>query len=429
MIINKDIQIGGVAHASGGVSGDIVTSSICADIDDTPPLIGDIVECSLDGGVEAQYINGRVSAINFPSETDPTVPRHVKQITEDDIAKWNAYQVSLHDHSNIDILNSTTAVFTSEQASKLEALNKYDDTEINDKVTELGEAIQSKADKGEIPSKTSQLENDSGYLTEHQPLNGYATEQWVTEQKYIKEHQSLAEYYNKEQTETLLDSALSLKADKSELPAIPQDISAFNNDIGYLTEHQSISHKADKSEIPSKVSQLENDSGYLNTHQDISHKADASALLELWDKVRPHEVYDCGQDTGLLGLNIEEDSITGNNWQLTGLDLSQFARLKFYIKSGGDKLSRTRNTPPLVIEMFLDSRAAQSGGKDASGHFFAQAVGYNMNDPNVQFRTSVCVSSDKTKILILDQSSLYSTTLGDRNDNGRWCYKIEGYKT
>ena len=69
------------------------------------------------------------------------------------------------------------------------------------------------------------------------------------------------------------------------------------NDKGYLTEHQDISGKADKSEIPTKTSQLTNDSGfltqipseyvtetelndkgYLTEHQDISGKADKSEL-------------------------------------------------------------------------------------------------------------------------------------------------------
>lgn len=60
---------------------------------------------------------------------------------------------------------------------------------------------------GTIPTKTSELTNDSGFLTEHQSLEGYAktadveanyqpkgdyaTEQWVEEQGYLTEHQPL----------------------------------------------------------------------------------------------------------------------------------------------------------------------------------------------------------------------------------------------
>ena len=86
----------------------------------------------------------------------------------------------------------------------------------------------------EIPSKISQLDNDSGYLTEHQDISGlatksevkavedkipslvgYATEQWVEGKGYLTEHQSLAGY-----------------ALKSE---IPTNVSTFTNDSGYLT--------------------------------------------------------------------------------------------------------------------------------------------------------------------------------------------------
>lgn len=46
---------------------------------------------------------------------------------------------------------------------------------------------------------------------------------------------------------------------------IPTNVSELTNDAGYLTEHQDISGKANKSEIPTKVSQLQNDSGYLTS--------------------------------------------------------------------------------------------------------------------------------------------------------------------
>jgi len=44
----------------------------------------------------------------------------------------------------------------------------------------------------QIPSKTSQLQNDSGFITEHQSLDGYATEDWVDEQGYLTEHQDIS---------------------------------------------------------------------------------------------------------------------------------------------------------------------------------------------------------------------------------------------
>ena len=57
--------------------------------------------------------------------------------------------------------------------------------------------------------------------------------------------------------------------DKPTIPEIPTNVSAFENDKGYLTEHQSLVDYAKKTEIPTvptKVSAFENDKGYLTEH-------------------------------------------------------------------------------------------------------------------------------------------------------------------
>lgn len=93
---------------------------------------------------------------------------------------------------------------------------------------ELDEAIASaktqiEAEIPTVPTSNTAFTNDAGYLTEHQSLSGYATEQWVEDKHYI----------------TGVD--LSNYATKSEIPVVPTNVSAFNNDAGYLTEHQSLS--------------------------------------------------------------------------------------------------------------------------------------------------------------------------------------------
>lgn len=52
----------------------------------------------------------------------------------------------------------------------------------------------------------------------------------------------------------VISSSLNSKASKDELPVIPENISAFNNDIGYLKEHQDLSSYA-KVEDVSSISQ------------------------------------------------------------------------------------------------------------------------------------------------------------------------------
>ena len=52
---------------------------------------------------------------------------------------------------------------------------KSGDTEtLNPNIKSVQQIINEKADSSSIPTKTSQLTNDSGYLTAHQSLDGYA---------------------------------------------------------------------------------------------------------------------------------------------------------------------------------------------------------------------------------------------------------------
>ena len=107
-------------------------------------------------------------------------------------------------------------------------------TAISDKVsqTALNEAIEGVENK--IPSldgyATEQWVENKKYLTEHQDLTEYAkkselpsveglaSEQWVNQQGFLKEHQSLEDY-----------------AKKSDIPTIPTSNTAFTNDAGFIT--------------------------------------------------------------------------------------------------------------------------------------------------------------------------------------------------
>lgn len=95
----------------------------------------------------------------------------------------------------------------------------------------------------DIPSKTSDLVNDSGFLT--QIPDEYVTEAELDAKGYLTEHQSLAEY-----------------AKKSEIP----DVSGFLTSIpseyvteteleakGYLTQHQSLADYSTTTQVQSMI--------------------------------------------------------------------------------------------------------------------------------------------------------------------------------
>lgn len=76
----------------------------------------------------------------------------------------------------------------------------YDDTEIRQMIAgkqPMGDYAL-KSEIPTVPTNVSAFTNDAGYLTEHQSLNGYATETWVESQGFLKEHQSLEGYVREE---------------------------------------------------------------------------------------------------------------------------------------------------------------------------------------------------------------------------------------
>ena len=150
----------------------------------------------------------------------------------------------------------------------------------------------------EIPSKTSDLVNDSGFLT--QIPDEYITETELDAKGYLTEHQSLADY-----------------AKKSEIP----DVSGFLTSVpdeyvteaeldakGYLTQHQSLENYATKdyvsnaltpyaktsdipdvskfiTEIPSEyVTETElNAKGYLTEHQSLADYSTTTQVQSMID--------------------------------------------------------------------------------------------------------------------------------------------------
>ena len=153
------------------------------------------------------------------------------------------------------------------------------------------------ATKEEVPTKISELENDKkyltkipseyvtetelnskGYLTEHQDISHLATKKELFSKDYndltnkptIPSIDGLATktYVNEEIEKIDVTSQLGDYAKKTDIPVVPTKISAFSNDKGYLTS------------VPGEyVTETElNNKGYLTEHQDISGKADKTEL-------------------------------------------------------------------------------------------------------------------------------------------------------
>ena len=182
------------------------------------------------------------------------------------------------------------------------------------------QGLNNKANKSDIPTKTSQLTNDSEFATQTYVRNEIANAQLSGEDGV-----DLSGYATKDE--------LNNKANKSD---IPTKTSQLTNDSGYATQtyvkneianaqlsgddgvdlsgyatKDELNNKANKSEIPTKVSQLTNDKnyltsvpseyvtetelnqkGYITQHQDISHLATKEELSKK-------------QNTLISGINIK----------------------------------------------------------------------------------------------------------------------------
>ena len=191
----------------------------------------------------------------------PTVPTNVSAFTND--AGYLTEHQSLNNYytkTESDGIYATQVVVNEEIAARISDIRDVKAT------------LESKANKTEIPS-----------------LNGYATEQWVGQQGYLTEHQQLktingetivgngnitisggeetdpvwtaekVNYYTKTEVNTSLES----KANKTEIPTVPTNVSAFTNDAGYLTQHQSLNNYYTKSEIDGIVGNVNNALGEI----------------------------------------------------------------------------------------------------------------------------------------------------------------------
>ena len=119
-----------------------------------------------------------------------------------------------------------------------------------------------------IPSKTSDLTNDSGFLTSHQSLSNYVQKSstsgllkndgTVDSSSYLTTGVASSTYVAKETGKGLFSGSYT---DLTNKPSIPTKTSDLTNDSGFLTSHQSLSNYIQKS---STVGLVKND-GSIDT--------------------------------------------------------------------------------------------------------------------------------------------------------------------
>ena len=191
------------------------------------------------------------------------------------------------------------------------------------------------AKKTELPTKVSQLQNDAGYLTEHQSLAGYATETYVDNKvaeidltSYATK-QELTAVENKIPSLTGYATEAYVDGKIAEIPAT--DLSNYYN----KTETDSaISTAIAGITIPTKVSELENDSNFV-TETALETKGYLTEVPA--EYVTETELDNKGYLTAIPAEYVTETELN-NKGYVTADDVSTAvsnARDNFYIDASG----------------------------------------------------------------------------------------------
>ena len=240
-----------------------------------------IAEASLSGGevdlsgyATKTDLNTKADKTELHSHSNKTV---LDGITSTKVTEWNNKSTfdgnynSLTNKPTIPTVDVNknyvdTQLATKANKSDIPSLNGYaTETYVQNKIAEAslsgGEVdlsgyatkddLNTKADKSAIPTKVSQLTNDKGYLTSHQDISSKADKTYVDTELAKKANTSHTHSYNDLTDKPTIPSTTNL-ATKTELTnGLATKADKVHTHDQYLTEHQDISMKADKTELHS----------------------------------------------------------------------------------------------------------------------------------------------------------------------------------
>ena len=139
-----------------------------------------------------------------------------------------------------------------------------------------------KTDIPSVPTKLSELVNDSGFITtytETDPVwnsekSNYYTKDEINNKNYLTEHQSLADYVKTEALTTTLTSY----AKKTDIPSVPTKLSELTNDSGYITTYTETDPVWNSEKVNYYTKDEINGKNYLTEHQSLADYAKKSEI-------------------------------------------------------------------------------------------------------------------------------------------------------
>lgn len=319
--------------------------------------------------------------------------------TSESSADGGSNVVTFSDGKTLTIKNGTKG------SSPVKGTDYWTESDKSEIIADTKDAIDlsSYAKSADVPTKTSQLTNDSGFLTQHQSLSGYAktadiptkVSQLTNDSNFITSAgapvQSVdgatgavttnAVKYTSQSLTTAQKTQARVNigagtssfsgsyADLSNKPTIPTKTSELTNDSGYLTSHQSLDGYAKTTDIPTKTSQLTNDSNYITSSgapvQSVNGKTGAVSLTASDVSALPSST------TYVSSVDGSSGAVTTNAIKYTAQTLTeeQKAQARSNIGAGSsgfsgsyDDLTNKPTIPSKVSELMNDSEYITSSG-------------------------------------------------------------------
>lgn len=209
--------------------------------------------------IESIKVNGVAQTVTEDKSVDITVPtvdvdknyvdtELAKKANTSDIPSLDGYVTDeeltakgyLTSHQDIsgkvDKVNGKSLIADTE-IERLKSVKNYDDTEIK---TELAKKANSTDVTKEISDKIAEVVSDAP--------ESFNTLKEISD--WISGHENDASAMNSaiKDNKNAITTLQTDKADKTEIPTVPTNVSEFTNDAGYLTEHQDISNLVIKEE-------------------------------------------------------------------------------------------------------------------------------------------------------------------------------------
>ena len=384
---------------------------------------------TLNGYATEQYVNEEIDKIDV---TD--------QLT--DYAKKS----ELHSHSNKSVLDGITSTKVTEWDSKSTFSGNYNNL----------------TNKPTIPTKTSQLTNDSGFITSIP--SEYVTETELSGKGYLTSHQDISGKADKSTlTAHTSDTTSHITATerntwnaKSNLALGTTSSTAYRGDYGntaythsqtthapsnaqknsditkaeieakltgnitshthsqYLTSHQDLSDYALKTEIPNKTSQLVNDNNFLTSIP--SEYVTETELNTAFEQFNPGSL----QQIPLYANSIEECTDTTKCYVLPDGFIYAYKETTVEIETPNPEDPDYDPNKPLYTNVFevdgytLNKRWSYSGKKlsDANGHVISGYIPVKVGDVvrvKINNLKLANISHDYNRVHFFDSNNTYAS--------------------